>query len=155
MINFRKAEISDINSILDLNNDLCKFEMEEGFDNYIKDWSISDESREYFLDLIKNQFVIVAEEDEKIVGYLAGSINEEGAYSYYEGKTAELQNMFILNDYRKFGIGSKLINDFENWCKENQVKRMMVTASIDNESAQCFYRKNGFKNINITLKKEL
>ena len=86
MINFRKAEISDINSILNLNNDLCKFEMEEGFDNYIKDWSLSDESREYFLDLIKNHFVIVAEENEKIVGYLAGSINEEGAYSYYEGK---------------------------------------------------------------------
>ena len=48
MINFRKAEISDINSILNLNNDLCKFEMDEGFDNYIKDWSLSDESREYF-----------------------------------------------------------------------------------------------------------
>ena len=63
--------------------------------------------------------------------------------------------MFILNSYRKFGIGSKLIYEFENWCKENQVKRMMVTASIDNESAQRFYRKNGFKNINVTLKKEL
>ena len=155
MINFRKAEISDINSILNLNNDLCKFEMDEGFDNYIKDWSLSDESREYFLDLIKSHFVIVAEENEKIVGYLAGSINEEGAYSYYEGKTAELQNMFIMPNYRKFGVGSKLIYEFENWSKENQVKRMMVTASIDNEVAQRFYRKNGFKNINVTLKKEL
>ena len=145
MINFRKAEISDINSILNLNNDLCKFEMEEGFDNYIKDWSLCDESREYFLDLIKNHFVIVAEKNEKIVGYLAGSINEEGAYSYYEGKTAELQNMFILNDYRKFGIGSKLINNFENWCKDNQVKRMMVTHPLAMSQLNDFTEKMALK----------
>lgn len=155
MFKIRQATTDDIEAILHLNNELCKFEMKSGFDTYIKDWSLSDESRAYFLDLIKNAFVIVAEKDAEIVGYLAGSINEEGAYSYYEGKTADLQNMFVKQDCRKYGLGSKFISEFENWCEKNGAKRLMVTASIDNESARAFYEKNGFSNINITLRKEL
>ena len=58
---------------------------------------------------------MLAESKNEVVGYLAGSINESGAYSYYEGKTAELENMFIRAEFRKYGEGSKLISEFENW----------------------------------------
>ena len=155
MITIRKAKIQDIDTILNLNNELCKFEVSEGFDSYKPDWSLSNESKEYFLDLIKNQYVAVAEDNGYVVGYLAGSIYEDGTYSYYEGKTSELNNMFVANTHRKSGIGSLLINSFEKWCKDKNVSRMLVTASYLNSTAQKFYCKNGFSNINITLKKDL
>ena len=155
MINYRTATDNDINEILILNNELCKYETESGFDVYIKNWSLSQQSREYFLNLINNSFVILAETEKDIVGYLAGSICEHGAYSYYEGKTAELENMFVKPEFRKYGIGSYLIAEFENWCTENGAKRIMVTASNSNNTAINFYRKNHFKDINLTLKKEL
>ena len=64
MFNVRRATAQDLNEIINLNNELCKYEMDSGFDVYIKDFSLSEESKNYFLDLIQKAFVIVAEKDE-------------------------------------------------------------------------------------------
>ena len=151
----RKAKIEEVETIQKLNNELINYEMEQGFDSYIKDWALSKESKDYFLDLIKNQFVFVSVVDEKIVGYLAGSIYNDLSYSYYDGLTAEANNMFILREYRAYGIGRKLMNSFVEWCKLNNAKRIMVTASSKNERTIKFYRNMGFEDINLTLRKDL
>lgn len=151
----RKATTNDVVDIQNLNNNLLNYEMEQGFDTYIKDWALSEASREYFLDLIKNQFVAVAEVDSKIIGYIAGSVYEDLSYSYYEGLTAEANNMFILAEFRRYGIGSKLMNSFFEWCNSKNAKRVMVTASSKNDKAIGFYHQMGFSDINLTLKKDL
>ena len=48
--------------------------------------------------------------NEKIVGYLAGTLYSQ--YSYNNIVQAELDNMCIMNEYRKLGIGSKLFEEF-------------------------------------------
>ena len=150
----RKAKKEEVEVVQHLNNDLINYEMQEGFDSYIKDWALSEESKKYFLDLIENQFVAVAEIECEIVGYIAGSIYNDLSYSYYEGLTAEANNMFVKKEYRAYGIGSKLMNSFVEWCKKNNAKRVMVTASSKNEKTIKFYRHMGFEDINLTLKKE-
>ena len=40
MFNYRRANEKDIDVILNLNNELCIFETNSGFDYYIKDFSI-------------------------------------------------------------------------------------------------------------------
>ena len=155
MVNLRRATIKDLKIIQELNLGLFDYEMENDFDTYIHGWSMGQISAEYFAELIQNEYVILAEANEKIVGYLAGSIYRDETYSYYEGLTAEVDNMFILEEYRKFGIGSKLMNSFFDWAKENGAKRALVTASIGNESTIKFYEKHGFEKLNITLKKNL
>ena len=154
-LTIRNANIDDLQTIQNLNNELCKYETKNKFDNYIEDWSLSDVSKEYFEYMIKEEFVIVAEIDNNVVGYLAGSTHKDETYSYYEGITAELDNMFIMEDYRKFGIGSKLVNSFLNWCKNQKAKRVMVTASFGNVNTINFYKKNGFQEINVTLRNEI
>lgn len=151
----RKATINDLEIIQKLNNGLFEYEAELELDNYIKDWALGEDSKEYFSGLINNEFVIVAEVDNKIVGYLAGSLYRDATFSYYEGLTAEVDNMFILAEYRKFGIGSKLMNSYIEWCKQNDAKRVFVTASIGNDNTIEFYKKIGFTPLNLTLKKEL
>lgn len=151
----RKATIADVDAVQNLNNGLLNYEMEHGFDSYVKDWALSEASKNYFLDLIKNQFVVVAEVDDKIIGYIAGSVYEDLSYSYYEGITAEVNNMFILEEFRRYGIGSKLMNSFFTWCNSKNAKRVMVTASSKNEKAINFYRQLGYNDINLTLKKDL
>ena len=151
----RKAKLEEVEIIQNLNNDLINYEMKEGFDNYVKDCALSNESRKYFLDLIKNQFVVVAEVEGEIVGYLAGSIYKDLSYVYYEGLTAEANNMFVKEKYRAYGIGSKLMNAFVGWSKVQNAKRIMVTASSKNERTIKFYNKMGFKDVNLTLRKDL
>lgn len=151
----RRATLNDLKDIQELNLGLFDYEMEYDFDTYIHGWSMGQISAEYFAELINNEFVVVAVVNNETVGYLAGSVYHDETYSYYEGLTAELDNMFIKEDYRKFGIGSKMMNSFFDWTREQGAKRVLVTASIGNENTIRFYEKHGFEKLNVTLRKEM
>jgi len=60
--------------------------------------------------------------------------------------------MCIDDEYRRFGIGTLLMDEFKEYCKENKVQNIKVTASAKNSRAIQFYMKNGFEDYNITLK---
>ena len=100
-----------------------------------------------------NEVVFIAEANNKIVGYLAGSINVE--QSYNTRTFAELDNMYILEEYRKYGIGSKLVNELKTYCRSLGIQELKVTASYKNINAINFYRKNGFEDFDLTLKMKL
>ena len=134
--------------IQELNNELFELEL-ENFDKYlIKDWPLSNEGKQYFKNAIKESFAIVAEIDDKIVGYLLG---EESNIPYYNFKIAELCNMCIDSNYRKQGIGSALYKEFEKSFNEQGITHFIVTASFKNESAKAFYKKMGFEEANSTF----
>ena len=146
----RKAGIEDLTSIQKLNDNLFDLEF-NNFDNTLKrEWALEKEGQEYFEDMIKNGIVFVAQIENKIVGYLAGSICEP--ISYITESFAELDNMCIDNEYRRFGIGTLLISSFKEYCKEKKIQNIKVTASAKNSRAIQFYIKNGFEDYNITLK---
>ena len=149
-IEIRKANLQDLSSIQELNNKLFELEY-ENFDDTLKvGWPFEEDGKEYFENMINNEIVFVAMYGEKIVGYLAGSICEQ--ISYIKETFAELDNMFIDNEYRRFGIGTLLINSFKEYCKEKKIQNIKVTASAKNSRAIQFYNKNGFEDYNITLK---
>jgi len=144
----RKATLKDLQRIQELNNELFDLEL-ANFDKYlIKDWPLSKEGKKYFENAIKESFVIVAEIDDKVVGYLLG---EESDIPYYNFKIAELCNMCIDSNYRKQGIGNALYNEFERAFREQGVTHFMVTASFKNENAKSFYKKMGFEEANSTF----
>lgn len=145
----RKAILEDVSYIQNLNNELFKLEKENYDITLVLNWALTEEGKDYFEDLIKNQYVIVATLEDKIIGYLAGSINEKG--SYEEIQYGEINNMFIKEDYRLYGIGKKLINNFKNYCRNNNISNLKVVASSKNKNAIEFYRKNGFDDFNLTL----
>ena len=61
---------------------------------------------------IKESYVIVAEINNQVVGYLLG---EENNIPYYNFRIAELCNMCIDSNYRKRGIGNALYKEFETF----------------------------------------
>ena len=63
--------------------------------------------------------------------------------------------MFILEEYRKYGLGTKLFNEFKSYCIENKIEELKVTASAKNINAIKFYQKNGFEEFETTLKMSL
>jgi len=149
-INVRKATLQDLASIQELNNNLFDLEY-NNFDDTLKvGWTFEEEGKEYFKDMINNEIVFVAETDGKIVGYLAGSICEQ--ISYITETFAELDNMCIDDKYRRFGIGTLLMSEFKQYCREKNIENIKVTASAKNNRAIQFYMKNGFEDYNITLK---
>ncbi len=146
----RKATLKDLQRIQELNNQLFELEL-ANFDKFlIKDWPLSSEGRQYFKNAIKESFVIVAEIDDKVVGYLLG---EESNIPYYNFKIAELCNMCIDSNYRKQGIGNALYKEFEKSFNEQGITHFIVTASFKNENAKAFYKKMGFEEANSTFTK--
>lgn len=149
----RKAQLEDLNIIQNLNNELFKLEKEKYDSTLVQDWPLSEVGKQYFEDLIINHYVIVAEKDDKIVGYLAGSINEKG--SYEEIQYGEINNMLVDNNFRGLGIGKLLIDKFKQYCKDNNINNLKVVASAKNIKAIEFYKKNGFNDFDITLTTEI
>ena len=152
-IKIRRATIEDLEVIRKLNNTLFELEKENYDSTLIKDWPLTEDGKEYFTDLINNHYVIIAEVDNNIVGYLAGSISEKG--SYEEIQYGEINNMFIKDECRGLGIGKSLINNFKDYCKSNEINNLKVTASYKNRDAIEFYHKNGFEEFDVTLTTEI
>ncbi|MCI8362466.1 MAG: GNAT family N-acetyltransferase [Clostridia bacterium] len=152
-IEIKKADITYLKDIQNLNNELFKLEY-DNFDSALRvGWTFEQEGTKYFTNMLNNEIVYIALNKNTVVGYLAGSINIQG--SYVTKSLAEIDNMFVLEQYRKYGIGTKLINAFKQYCKENQIEELKVTASAKNYNAIKFYKKNGFDEFEITLKQKI
>ena len=149
----RKANIDDLYEIQKLNKELFELESNNFDSTLITDWPLTQEGKEYFENAIKKDIVLVAYVDKQIVGYLAGTLNSQ--YSYNNIVQAELDNMCIMNEFRKLGIGSKLFEEFKKICKENKINEIKVVASYNNLNAIDFYKRNGFKEAELILKQNI
>lgn len=152
-LQIKKADITNLRDIQDLNNQLFELEY-NNFDSALKvGWTFEKDGEKYFNNMLNNEIVYIALDKDKVVGYLAGSINIQG--SYITKSLAEVDNMFVLEEYRKYGIGTKLINAFKEYCSKNSIEEIKVTASAKNKNAISFYMKNGFNEFEITLKQRI
>lgn len=152
-IEIKKADITYLKDIQNLNNQLFELEY-NNFDSALKvGWTFEEKGTSYFKDMLENEIVYIAVDKENVVGYLAGSINIQG--SYVTKSLAEVDNMFVLEEYRKYGIGTKLIGEFKEYCLQNKIEELKVTASAKNINAINFYKRNGFNEFETTLKQEV
>lgn len=140
----RRAILEDLGAIQELNHQL--FLSDSRFDpELFNDWPYSLPGKKYFQRSLKPEpraGAWVAEVNDKIVGYLVGWVWIKRAYRPV--KTAELENMFVLPDYRSRGIGQALVKEFINWCKKRKVKSVEAWAQFKNEPGKQFYQKCGF-----------
>lgn len=79
-------------------------------------------------------------ENEKCIAISGFWINTK----LYSGKYLEMDNVVVLPEYRSKGVG-KILSD---WCinkaKENNCKRLMLDAYLENKKAHTFYEREGF-----------
>jgi ribosomal protein S18 acetylase RimI-like enzyme len=56
-----------------------------------------------------------------------------------------LNDLYVDKEYRKQGIGEKLIATVMNFAKENNAKLVQLSTAVDNYTAQSLYERIGFK----------
>ena len=144
-----KATIEDLEYIQKLNKKLFMREFEKYNKLLNIEWTFGEKGTKYFKELIQNGFVYVAKTNNNIIGYLAGSIHNVN--ECFTEKFAEIENMYIENQYRRLKIGSKLIIKFKEWCKLNNVEYIEVSAWSENIEAINFYKNNNFIDYEKTL----
>jgi ribosomal protein S18 acetylase RimI-like enzyme len=80
--------------------------------------------------------LFVAEADGKIVGSIMAG---------YDGHRGWLYSLAVLPDYRKLGIGSRLVQHAEKHLKEMGCPKINLQIMNGNEQVESFYRKLGYE----------
>ncbi|MDE2188485.1 MAG: GNAT family N-acetyltransferase [Patescibacteria group bacterium] len=152
----RTATINDLRIIQELNHELCIKENKE-FDSTIDpEYPFSKKGEQYFKFRLESNdsCALIVEDNDQAVGYLVGGLIEPMDYRTIT-HLAEVENMFIKDSMRSKGIGGDLVSMFEAWCKEKNVQRIRYVASAQNARAISFYKKQGCKETELVLEKEL
>ncbi|MBO5476729.1 MAG: ribosomal protein S18-alanine N-acetyltransferase [Clostridia bacterium] len=86
----------------------------------------------------KNNYYLVAKSNNMILGYIGIS---------YVLDTADIISIVVSHDYTRKGIASLLLNSIYEFCKENNISRIMLEVRETNTVAQNLYLKHGFTKI--------
>lgn len=98
----------------------------------------------------KNIGLLVAEEDEKAVGYIVLGIDHSRT-QIYGFKWGHIVSLAVDPDYHAKGIGSSLIASGLDWMRENGVEYAEVLTDQNNIAAIRAYEKNNFRVIYSSL----
>ena len=141
-------EVSEINNML---TDLIQDERKNYDSNINEDYKVE----EFYENLISddNKIIFIAKEDNIILGYVYGFIQNNG--NLYNNKIAKLDAVFVKEQYRGNGIARSLIKDFINWAEEKGVTYIELLVCKDNTNAINLYQNEGFCLDKILLRRKL
>ena len=105
-----------------------------------------DQQKEILEDKIKKGFpVIVAEYDEKVVGFgMYSEFRFREAYKY----TVE-HSVYVDKEYHGKGIGKLLLQELIQLAKKQNLHTMIAVIDSENQSSVEFHEKYGFKTVGI------
>ena len=138
----RKANINDSIKLNELLTKLIRDEKK--YDNNINEEFIVNSFYENIIDK-NNNYLLVGEFSNKIVGYLYGYIIDDG--DTVINKVAKIDALYIEEEYRHLGIGSSLINEFKKIVQEENIKYIEVNVCNNNKEAISTYKNNNFNEI--------
>ena len=130
MVKIRKGKISDAREILNFLKVTPELQgnQEGGF--YTKDFVLGA------LKYPDRDLVLIAEENKKMFGFLMAEILEYKKYSF-------LCDIFVIPEFRKEGIASKLFLEYEKFCKNSKINAITAIVLVNNKKIHKWCRKMG------------
>lgn len=129
----REAHEKDYGELMNLYNFFV------GYERYSK------HDQDSFIRVLHNpqNRIFVAEDDGKLIGFATFSIRD---VVRYPRPIAELDELFVVESYRKKGIGKKLMDKIEEKAREQECYRLFIESHYDHKTAHSFYERLGFTN---------
>ena len=113
-------------------------------DSYLDSLDVKIEIIRRKLDIENGTNIFVAELDGKIVGFcLFREYVKDN--DKYPGFDCELSSLYVANDYKRRGIGKKLMLSTISYLKEKGKTKMILGCLKDNFPSRVFYEKMGGK----------
>lgn len=125
-------------------------------DKYYKPFSKYKELDKYTKDQLKDKNVkmLVAEDNGKIIGRIVGVIIKAPSYITPK-KIGNIDDTFIKENYRQKGIGEKLLKELLKWFKDKNIKHIELSVDARNKIGVNAWRKFGFYDYIIEMRKDL
>lgn len=152
----RNAGLKDMEKIYKIFSEGTADEFKKQYPNVSKEKILKEldkskkERNNSYKKAIKSQsHKIIIIEDKKIIGFGEAEILD---YNKTRGK---VDRIYVLKNYRKKGIGSKIIKKLLEWLKSRGVKTAMSEYLIKNIPSKKFHKKLGFKPMSIGVEKRI
>jgi putative acetyltransferase len=133
-VSIRLSTLSDLAEMqkmfVDTISTICK---DDYSPEQIKVWTSSIENTQRWTDKLTSQYFLIAELDNKIVGYASLENNEY------------IDFLYVHKDFQRQGIADRLYTEIEN----EAIKRKATVLTSDvSKTAKHFFEKKGFKTLN-------
>ena len=96
--------------------------------------------------------VILAKVADEVVGFALVRVVPSVLYATPH---AELTELYVMDEYRQRGIASELIAFAEQVAAQKGARSILVQTGDDNVPALTLYKKHGYEEYDLTLKKKL
>ena len=152
-ITVREAEDQDIPLLQALSNKLV-IDNQQYDDDVVMDWATGDKGKQYFSRYVtdKDCAVLIAFGSHERIAYVAFGPK---VIEYRKSKYLEIDSICVSPDYQSKGIGKLLIGKVKDWGKQNGYHKLFVNSYFKNHRAIEFYKRNGFKEIDVALEMEI
>ena len=107
---------------------------------------ISNEARDILSGKIPNKEVIVAHEDEVLVGFAIVAL---------EASSAVLEDLIVDRKIRGKGIGQRIYKAIEDSLRERGIEYIQLESAPQNIKAHEFFHNQGFKNSTVIMIKDI
>lgn len=144
-IQIREGRIDDLPHLNEIYVECMEFHKKTGYD-----LDKVPEAPQIFLKHVEDIIIMgeallmVAHTDNRIVGYCVTRIEEKPPV-YEETRYGEIDNLAVLGEFQRQGVGEKLFQETVKWLKERGVKRIELMATVGNEKSNNFWQKMGFE----------
>jgi ribosomal protein S18 acetylase RimI-like enzyme len=154
---YRKAKVSDLDEIIVL------WKKERAFHRKFFPWfckmkknSESIVRREYKKIIKSNKdLFMVAEYNEKLVGFIITLIKNKPYKVFIWKKEAEIEELFVDEKVRGKKVGKTLMEKAITFAKMKNAEILRLEVSAKNESAKKFYESLGLNDFHIVMNKRL
>lgn len=145
-MNIRPYKKGDESQILWLINDTWKSAYSHIFPSEVfveREKTIDERIKNFDENLTKNNRIcFVAEVNSKIVGVLVGILNSN-IEEFDKKGYARINILYIDKEFQHFGIGKKLVDEFIEVLKQNNISHYVIGVLKDNAQARRAYEKWG------------
>ncbi len=150
MITIRKGTINDIPTVQQMHTELFLYE-DKIQKLYNTKYDESADSYSYFKSRTndKKGRIFLALEDNRVIGFLCAGFGKEEYREIHE--CAEIESLFVTENYRGKSVGKMLMDAFKIWAKENKIKRLKVEVVHTNDRSMKYYLREGFSPTYIEL----
>lgn len=100
------------------------------------------------------QIVYIARQNNKIIGFLYGYTKQHSGF-FKQRTIAHVSDIAVASDYRRVGVGTALMNKFENdFAKNKNADELTLYVHSSNKEGIEFYNKLGYEVKLYSMRKE-
>jgi len=151
----REAQVSDIDSLLRLNYQIGIMHFEKAPEAFVEP---SSEEKECLLRALKDQsrLFLVAEIYGEVVGVITATVTKNEAVPFLvKTQICRVGTIVVDENARISGVGTKLMDKYNYWAKEQGAEQIRLEVMTFNNQAQKFYTKLGFEELSKTMWKSV